>query len=37
MGTGAESPKHLKTCGGCGGKGFQLIDGRNKFGQPQRF
>lgn len=37
MGTGADSPKHLSKCGTCAGKGFSLIDGRNRYGQPQKF
>ena len=33
MGTGAKSPKDLKPCSACGGKGFSHVDGMNFYGQ----
>ena len=33
MGTGAKSPKDLKPCSSCGGKGFGIVDGINFYGQ----
>jgi DnaJ-class molecular chaperone len=37
MGTGAETSKNLNNCGVCGGKGFSMVEGRNMYGQPQKF
>lgn len=33
QGTGAKSPKDLKPCQSCGGKGFSLRDEKNFYGQ----
>lgn len=33
QGTGAKSPKDIKPCGTCGGKGFSLVDQQNFYGQ----
>lgn len=32
-GTGAKSPKDIKPCSTCGGKGFSLVDQQNFYGQ----
>jgi DnaJ-class molecular chaperone len=37
MGTGAESSKNLQNCNVCGSRGFSIINGRNMYGQPQKF